>query len=366
VLVDGVDALARCLRHRLDEGALGVPVIEDVDLRVEVGGRVVVDERLRAADATVRINSLGMGMTAQSEGTERHLGEVDRDDLEVEEVSGCSGGAVLYRAAALRQVGVFDPRFFAYCEDLDLSWRLRRAGWRLVAVPASTVRHLMHGAGGPGNRFFFFAYFRNWLLMTLRNGDRDQIVRAVRNALGRTWISVRNARNPRQREVVGNWSRVWLGVAAGAPRTLAERSGRPVGATPTDDVVSRWMPEPVPAPPTPRPGGPTLVYLDVTSVLHTTADRHDVARLVADLPSRAPGIELVPVVDAASPSGHRRVTASEMGELLGQPLTRPHDVDLTALRLDVLAEPSVLIRPDELGAEGDELLDAAMAAIRAR
>ena len=52
-----------------------------------------------------------------------------------------SGAAVLLRTDAVRQVGGFEPRFFMYCEDVDLSWRLRCAGWRLRYLPGSAVVH---------------------------------------------------------------------------------------------------------------------------------------------------------------------------------------------------------------------------------
>ncbi len=53
----------------------------------------------------------------------------------------CSGAAVLLRRDALRAVGGFEPRFFMYCEDVDLSWRLRCAGWRLRYVPGCAAVH---------------------------------------------------------------------------------------------------------------------------------------------------------------------------------------------------------------------------------
>lgn len=52
-----------------------------------------------------------------------------------------SGAAVLLRTAALKEVAGFEPRFFMYCEDVDLSWRLRCAGWRLRYLPRSAVVH---------------------------------------------------------------------------------------------------------------------------------------------------------------------------------------------------------------------------------
>ena len=52
-----------------------------------------------------------------------------------------SGAAVLLRASALRSVGGFEPRIFMYGEDVELSWRLRCAGFRLRYVPRAAVVH---------------------------------------------------------------------------------------------------------------------------------------------------------------------------------------------------------------------------------
>jgi GT2 family glycosyltransferase len=57
------------------------------------------------------------------------------------EVDYATGCAMLVRPALIRRVGSFDPRFFAYCEDLDLSVRARRAGFRILFVPGSRVYH---------------------------------------------------------------------------------------------------------------------------------------------------------------------------------------------------------------------------------
>jgi len=57
---------------------------------------------------------------------------------EVEVAVGCS---VLIRAVALRSVGLFDERYFAYHEDVDWSLRARRAGYQLIYEPFSRVFH---------------------------------------------------------------------------------------------------------------------------------------------------------------------------------------------------------------------------------
>jgi GT2 family glycosyltransferase len=52
-----------------------------------------------------------------------------------------SGAAVLLRRPAFEAVHGFDPRIFMYAEDVDLSWRLRAAGWRLTYQPRCAVVH---------------------------------------------------------------------------------------------------------------------------------------------------------------------------------------------------------------------------------
>lgn len=64
------------------------------------------------------------------------------------ETGWCSGACVLFRRVAFDAVGGFDPAYFLYCEDVDLSWRLRAAGWRLRYVPRATVRHFTYAAPG--------------------------------------------------------------------------------------------------------------------------------------------------------------------------------------------------------------------------
>jgi GT2 family glycosyltransferase len=54
----------------------------------------------------------------------------------------CSGAALLARREAFVEVGTFDAFFFpAYCEDVDLSWRMWLAGWKCIYEPRARVRH---------------------------------------------------------------------------------------------------------------------------------------------------------------------------------------------------------------------------------
>jgi GT2 family glycosyltransferase len=57
------------------------------------------------------------------------------------EIFGASGGASMYRVAMLREIGLFDDDFFAYSEDIDISFRAQLAGWKVRFVPEAVVYH---------------------------------------------------------------------------------------------------------------------------------------------------------------------------------------------------------------------------------
>jgi len=69
-------------------------------------------------------------------------GEPDRGQYDVvREVEWVPGCALLLSCAALRDVGLFDERFFAYHEDVDWCTSARERGWRILFAPRSVVRH---------------------------------------------------------------------------------------------------------------------------------------------------------------------------------------------------------------------------------
>jgi GT2 family glycosyltransferase len=81
-------------------------------------------------------------------------------------VFGPSAGAALYTASMLRDVGLFDERFFSYLEDADLAWRARSRGWRAVLNPRARVLHEYSATGGHASPFKTTLISRNrvWLL----------------------------------------------------------------------------------------------------------------------------------------------------------------------------------------------------------
>ncbi|MCC7550684.1 MAG: glycosyltransferase, partial [Methanobacterium sp.] len=56
----------------------------------------------------------------------------------VDTIEGCS---ILLKREVLEKVGLFDPIYFAYWEDTDLSFRIRRHGYKLLYVPQAKIWH---------------------------------------------------------------------------------------------------------------------------------------------------------------------------------------------------------------------------------
>lgn len=62
-------------------------------------------------------------------------------EVAMAELDYISGASMLLRTSALEEVGLLDEGYFLYWEDTDLSFRLRRAGWKLAVAPGAMVRH---------------------------------------------------------------------------------------------------------------------------------------------------------------------------------------------------------------------------------
>ena len=64
-----------------------------------------------------------------------------RSEDDEQEIDSGSGACLLLRRTALDRVGLFDEDFFMYGEDLDLCYRLKHAGWRVMYQPGAVILH---------------------------------------------------------------------------------------------------------------------------------------------------------------------------------------------------------------------------------
>lgn len=100
----------------------------------------------------------------------RGRGEADTGQYDhLTDIFGASGAASLYRVSALKQVGLLDEDFFAYYEDVDLSFRLQLAGWKVRYVPESRVYHKIGMTSGRMKGFTTYQTMKNLPLVAFKN-----------------------------------------------------------------------------------------------------------------------------------------------------------------------------------------------------
>ncbi len=206
------------------------------DARPTVGwlGALVeaLDLEPRASAATSKILSLrqpgtidNVGDGLSRKGIPYPVGHLESDVGQYEEsrwVFGACGGAALYRRSLFDDVGLFDERFFAYHEDVDLSFRAQLLGHPCLYVPGAVVHHIGSATtGGKINRFTVYHSTRNTLLLLAKNLPARLAVRFFPRLL---WGQVYWFLKMAVRE--GEWGAWAQGVLAGLvrlPAILAER-----------------------------------------------------------------------------------------------------------------------------------------------
>ena len=87
-----------------------------------------------------------------------HLGFLDKD--ETHEVEVLSGAFMLLRKAALDQVGLLDEDYFMYGEDIDLSYRLTRGGWKNHYFPGTRIIHYKGESTKRTSVNYVFVFYR--------------------------------------------------------------------------------------------------------------------------------------------------------------------------------------------------------------
>jgi GT2 family glycosyltransferase len=131
-----------------------------------------------------------------------------------------SGGACIYRRATLDAVGRFDERYFAYLEDLDLGFRARLAGHRIVLAPRARVLHKDGATAAAMGHFRLHQLIRNSHLLIWKNLPAVSLAKTLpRFAVVQAHLLVAAAR----RSALPGALRAHAEVVAGFPALLAER-----------------------------------------------------------------------------------------------------------------------------------------------
>ena len=153
---------------------------------VGAGGALWTRVEDSAATHAIRLlNSTGNEITMSGNGRDRDWLMEDDGLPAPMDVFGFNGGCAALRRAAVEDVGQFDESYFLYYEDTEMSWRLRRRGWRVVHAPDAVTVHRHGASAGTASRVFHVENTCNRLRTVVRHGPWNMVARAWVRSLAR-------------------------------------------------------------------------------------------------------------------------------------------------------------------------------------
>lgn len=115
-----------------------------------------------------------------------HIVEKDEGQYDTTtDILWATGACLFIRTAVYKEVGGLDAGFFAHQEEIDMCWRLRSRGYRLVCTPQSVVYHVGGATLQVESPRKTFLNFRNNLLMLYKNLPEKDLKPVMR---ARFWL----------------------------------------------------------------------------------------------------------------------------------------------------------------------------------
>lgn len=106
--------------------------------------------------------------------------EVDEGQYDdAREVFWASGACMFVRAEVFRACKGFDESFFAHMEEIDLCWRMKNRGYKIMVEPASVVYHIGGGTLSKANWRKTYLNFRNNLELIYKNIEGKYLFRSL-------------------------------------------------------------------------------------------------------------------------------------------------------------------------------------------
>lgn len=116
--------------------------------------------------------------------------EEDRHQYDdIRPVFWASGACLMIRSRLFHQFGGFDEDFFAHMEEIDLCWKIQRAGSTVYYCGLSTVYHLGAGTLGYDSPRKTFLNFRNGLTMMAKHYSATELLTRMPVRIALDWIA---------------------------------------------------------------------------------------------------------------------------------------------------------------------------------
>jgi len=166
--------------------------IVERDCLEKVIGKMEVDHSIGAAQPKImsmmdmsRINAVGGILDYYGRTWNIGEGEIDKKQYDkITDIFYAQGAALFVRREMVEKIGLFDPMYFMYYEDTDLSWRSWLAGYRVKLIPDGVIYHYV-GAGSKSmdsttvEYFKLFHHRKNHITTMLKNYSLVNILKYV-------------------------------------------------------------------------------------------------------------------------------------------------------------------------------------------
>ena len=93
-----------------------------------------------------------------------------------QEIFWATGACMFVRGSVYKELGGLDDDFFAHMEEIDLCWRAKRAGYKIMVEPKSVVYHVGGGTLSKSNPWKTFLNFRNGLELLTKNLPKNKLL----------------------------------------------------------------------------------------------------------------------------------------------------------------------------------------------
>ncbi|WP_066297127.1 glycosyltransferase family 2 protein [Bacillus sp. FJAT-29937] len=118
-------------------------IIEEMEYNKKIG--LATGKLYRNFNGQI-LDSTGIIIKKNRRAFDRGSGEFDQGQYDqLKDIFGVSGAAAMYRRKMIEDVSIdgqfFDETFFAYKEDVDVSWRAQLLGWKSLFVPGAIAVH---------------------------------------------------------------------------------------------------------------------------------------------------------------------------------------------------------------------------------
>jgi GT2 family glycosyltransferase len=160
---DTFDKVIQFMDEHPDAGGLGVKMVD--------GKGVFLPESKRGLPtpsvAFYKIFGLSKLFPKSKRFGKYHLGYLSEE--EVHEIDVLSGAFMMMRKESLDEVGLLDEAFFMYGEDIDLSYRIQKGGWKNYYFPHTRIIHYKGESTKKSSVNYVFVFYRAMVIFAQKH-----------------------------------------------------------------------------------------------------------------------------------------------------------------------------------------------------